>query len=1145
MGLWWHITYARGLLQRDKPIMIKNNFYPLRTIIGSSISVNIMIPFPRVASPLNIVVRDHPDINDAVFDEIYSKYLPDIIQDGATYHPLPGMNTMPIPDSNLLPFDNIGPAEFLNIFRNPSDIPFPATDPVSSIYGYQEDSFIELQLNLQDQNGIEQINHFYSGRDKTYSFLILLDRKALVGGICFNGYPFISSRIEIPPEGMTVGNFGLPREMRLTPLPSFQDKKSKDKSIEELTGFQRSQFIDSEFAYTRQEIISHSGLNYLTIDPVKTNLFMLTLTDLPFIPKIINLDAKKGDPNNPLVIKGFKGFAIPYLYFFEYKEQTKRNARLHSGLLGVKPSYPHLPKVDGDPASEDILRRAFPEYEYYFLEEEKNKGNDKKIKSIEAELAKLKLLLGRNPGRNPRRNPQDKEKIKQRIKELNKELKKLKAEKQETQREGVYWLYTAHSASGQRREFEFSQANLNYSPETRLVSFRRRTPTLTECFVSDLLQPDEKITLYLQQGEEFERCVAGLKVLFLLVPSDDFSVNIAEQISKYFGIGSNDLQLTDEERTFIEDALAYVLSLPPETNFCEKIGLKVYEVDPVEGISPASVDLKSKYATLLVDITIDDFMDVIFSQMIKGIPFRKISSTKYLVMELTNKGEKNGQIAIHSLQMIRSAHVSVQPRAAKMQQVKAMHYRIIGPELADDFSKLGAEGFNFSIDRMVAGQTKNVLYAAMSLLDLLHTGGARIQSNARRRAVEFEMAENFLEKKDQQENYSVKKFEGDDFSGINFENRETDNDNTSWRSIESGKDVVWPFNKGRPDFVEFKSFSGSEIRSRTEQISSLIDPLAAGAGQLSLKLQEITGSLIPINNPLITINTASRLVFLDHGTMNSITPTVWEPFSRFFNLTNLPPIQGYQTLNIPPFYLYILDKLTELTNVVNMISSLGLDLANLNPLTNLTLAPGNLLTIQGTIIDDLLSKISIANGLSVGFNLGGNLGGSLPFIIPMPPPVPPIPGIISGGPSSGASISANSNLSTAMRTSTNGSMGSIVMSGQELKHSLNRSKQEGYDNNISHSEFNEAEHKRIITRRELLNRDKERVRGAEVMWQDKIQDIITGSIPLNFTLPATATKMNFRTADDALRVRFNSGFSPSIEVDFWFELTEETIKDDN
>ena len=65
--------------------------------------------------------------------------------------------------------------------------------------------------------------------------------------------------------------------------------------------------------------------------------------------------------------------------------------------------------------------------------------------------------------------------------------------------------------------------------------------------------------------------------------------------------------------------------------------------------------------------------------------------------------------------------------------------------MADDFSKLGNEGFNFSIDRVSAGQTKNVLYSAMSLLDLLHTGGARIHNNSRRRAIEFEMTENYKE----------------------------------------------------------------------------------------------------------------------------------------------------------------------------------------------------------------------------------------------------------------------------------------------------------------------------------------------------------------------------------------------------------------
>src|SRR5690606_1607326 len=147
-----------------------------------------------------------------------------------------------VPDSNIFPFDNIGALGFLNIFKNPSDIPFPGTDSVASIYGYQEDNFVDLQWKLQIHDDQELINHFYSGMDRTYSFLLLLDKEALVGGMCFTGYPFISSRIESTVEGMTVGNFGLPREIRLTPLPSLAGI-----SIEELTGFQRSQFIDSEF----------------------------------------------------------------------------------------------------------------------------------------------------------------------------------------------------------------------------------------------------------------------------------------------------------------------------------------------------------------------------------------------------------------------------------------------------------------------------------------------------------------------------------------------------------------------------------------------------------------------------------------------------------------------------------------------------------------------------------------------------------------------------------------------------------------------------------------------------------------------------------------------------------------------------------
>jgi hypothetical protein len=142
----------------------------------------------------------------------------------------------------------------------------------------------------------------------------------------------------------------------------------------------------------------------------------------------------------------------------------------------------------------------------------------------------------------------------------------------------------------------------------------------------------------------------------------------------------------------------------------------------------------------------------------------------------------------------------------------------------------------------------------------------------------------------------------------------------------------------------------------------------------------------------------------------------------------------------------------------------------------------------------------------------------------------------------GVNISSGPNLifPSYQMTANSGSTGSINKSANKTGYSYNQYLNVGFDN----SELNDSELKRIITRRALLDHDNERVRGAEVMWQGKIQDIITGTIPLNFTLPATATKMNFRTADDALRVRFNSGFSPSIEVDFWFEMTEETIRDD-
>lgn len=1033
-----------------------NNLFPLRTIVGSSIPVKRIIPLKNSSrQKINIETRIHENLEKTVYDwiendnrsdaerkyfNIYLKYLPNIIKNGTVYNPAPGMSALPIINSNV---DSLLSA-FLNNYTNPSDLPFPDTDSVSSLYAYQEKDFIELKINNQE-------NHFHSNSDKEYSFLIELEEEVLVGGICFQGYPYISSRIENTPEGMTVGNFGLPREIRLTPLPSIGINSS-----ERPIGFHRSQFIDSENAYTRQEIISHSGLNYLTIDPVKTNLFMLSLTDLPFISKIIDLDGGNTDnPETPLLIKGFKGFAIPYLYFFEYKESTKRDARLHSGLMGIR-NNATISLDEDEQDSTNKLEQAFPEYEFNFKIDESNSNV------------------------------------------------------------GIYVLFSAHAALGQRRIINFSYNALHPMIGSNKENY------FEECYVSDMLQPDENITLFLQQGEEYERCIAGLKALFLLLPDDDETEKFAEMIANYNGVGVDDNELSGDERTFIEGLIANLFHLPEEINFCERIGIKVYEIDSLAGMSPASIDLNSKYATLLADIAIDDFSDVIFSQFLKGIPFKRVSSSKYLAIELTNLGEESGQIAIHSLQMIRSAHVSVQPRPAKNQRIKAMHYRLIGAELADDFSALGNEGFNFSIDHQVAGQAKDVLYSANSLLDLLHTGGARIHSNVRRRAVEFEMVENFKETKDNDQEYEIKKFPEDNFLGPNFENRETDNHNIAWRSAESGKEVEeWPseLGKGKPaDFVKFESYSGNETRLRTEQVSSIIDP-AASATAFREKIQLLLSTLIPINQNSIDWFTASERIFLNHSS------ELWKPFKKSgMEIHDLPPIQGYQTLNIPGHYLFLLDKLKELRDLQKSISPEDIDLSEK-------------LKYRTTLVDNILSKLAIVNGYGVGFNSGVNVGLSSGLDVGLEV-------TLSGGLSGGISASANSNSTTASRSSTNGSMGTINMSGQETKYSLNRSKQKGYDNNKTNTELKESEHKRIVTRRELLNRDNERIRGSEVVWQGKIQDIITGSVPLNITLPATATKMNYRTADNTIRVRFNSGFSSSVEVDFWFEIIEEGITDD-
>lgn len=928
-------------------------------------------------------------------------------------------------------------------------------------------------------------------------------------------------------------------------------------------------------------------------------MFMLTLTDLPFIPKIIDLDATSGDPNNPLLIKGFKGFAIPYLYFFEYKEQTKRPARLHAGLLGVKAEYPEYPPVDGDDSADRIFRQAFPESEFGFFDSEVSDTVTGVVRdSSGATMSDVVVTLQRTRQRvvtdltgsftfsDLRPDdilivtvaPYGRTEIPIRGR-ANLEIQ-LPYTESEAPLEPVYCAFSAHSALGQRRQFSYPYPYAASELTSRFKELwnRYRTDGLHESFVSHLLRPNEKITLYLQQGEEMDRCVAGLKAIFLLIPGDDFTERLAEHLANTFGVGIANGVLAQDERSFVEDALALIAALPPQIDFCERIGVKVYELDPIEGVSPAAVELGSKYSTLLGDMTVDDFADVIFSQAIKGIPFRRSSTAKYFALELTNKGRANGQIAIHSLQLMRSAHVAVQPRAAKTQQLKAMHYRLIGPDLADDFSRLGNEGFNFSIDRLVAGQTKSVLYSAMSLLDLLHTGNARLQSNVRRRATEFEMVENFKEVPEEIPKYEVNKFSADDFSRDNEDRRTTN----GWRRTESGQDVTWDRDDETPAdhpsvrTVErnglrttekqsaFDTYGTTESRVHSEllfpdigdvdwatisvlgnlfkvftdpaiDLIEVLDKFKDGGGGIN-DIKELVARLSPADL-LIKSYRSSAFGNADQDQLVKGSEKFWRGIDT--STGNLA-VKGLVSSSQSPIGVSAIagdlvgDVITSLDNLSNALDEIKkiLRAGNLTKIEDFDFT--KLGDLDFTRLDDLARELSGFFDLAMLPVFATSVGQLLPLLNGLSL------GVTTGV---GVNISSGPNLiyPSYQMVSQSGSTGAISKSASKTGYSYSQTLNVGHDQ----STLGKSEVKRIVTRRELLNRDHERTRGAEVMWQDKIQDIVTGTIPLNFTLPATATQLNYRTADETLRVRFNSGFSPSVQVDFWFELTEETIRDDN
>jgi hypothetical protein len=957
-------------------------------------------------------------LDDTTADPIYQQLLPTIVAGGVTYRPVDGIATLPPPHSR--------------------DRPFATSDPLYSLFAVPAQP---LTGNEPDTSGAP-----VTAVGSSVSLLIQLEEEVLVGGICYAGYPYLSSRMESGPAGTTAANHGLPREVRVTALPS-----TGTGSLVSTPGFRRMDFLDAEFAYTSQEIASHSSFQHLCIDPVRTNHLIVMLADFPRIPRQLEFDASSG----AMRLASFYGYAVPYFYVFQYREATRKVARLRAGVIGVRTAPASAPA--------NPLEAAFPEYEF--------------------------------------------------------------TQPDAGATTGVYMQFSAHSAFGQRRFYNLSYGYTTLDDAEVERPGREPRKGFDECFVSEVLQPGESVCVFVQQAEEYERCVAGLKAVFLTVPDHPTAETPADMLLALLtSSGTADGELTADERSLVEDLLAYYAGLPAETDFCERLRVSIYELDPPDGVAAASLALDSPYATLLHRSELGRLGDVLVAAFLQGLRFTRTSTSRYFAIELTNIGSAAGQAAIHTMSLVRSAHVAMQPRASCVRHLKALHYRFVGPHLADDYAQIGREGFNFSIDRTVAGQPKQVLYGAKSLIDLLHTGNARMHANVRRRAAEFERVESFVDVAGQRRGYQVRTRPDDDLARANEERRETDADTTGWRETESGRDVVWPLDKGAPEFEAFDNYSGTEVRAHVEHVSSLIDRLLTGLQNLPLvtnnRIDDFVSLVVRPDTTDGTV-TASDVLFRNEGPLGQFSG-IWRPFSRFgFDGANLPSITGVQTLNVPPYYLTVLDGLAGLTRMTSDYIAGRLDLEQLTEFTS-------------SEWEALVARLALVNGYGFGLNLGGSTSRDINLG----------PVTFGGGLSGGYSISTSSNLVSAARTTTNGAQGTLSQIGQELKYLLNRILQRGWDNSIVTTTVHDSESKRIVSRRELLDRDTERVRGAEVLWQGTVQDIVTGSVPLNVILPATAAKTHRRTVDEGLRVRFNSGFSPEIEVDFWFELSEEPIRDD-
>ncbi len=113
----------------------------------------------------------------------------------------------------------------------------------------------------------------------------------------------------------------------------------------------------------------------------------------------------------------------------------------------------------------------------------------------------------------------------------------------------------------------------------------------------------------------------------------------------------------------------HFLRIPSTIDFCGKLEVRVFEIDPPDGVSPVAVPLDGKYATLLAERRIDDLSEMLNAMFVEGIRFKRTSLARHFALQLINRDTETAQFVVKRLELLQSAHVSINPRPAKAQQV--------------------------------------------------------------------------------------------------------------------------------------------------------------------------------------------------------------------------------------------------------------------------------------------------------------------------------------------------------------------------------------------------------------------------------------------------------------------------------------------